>query len=173
MPAKRKPARKRASTRKPASANFAPNQLDQLRKTIRELWAKFEREMRKRKIEARIMAEARKARVEIESHVKALRDHGRNLARDLKTALADANHRELARKEALAKIGELRAELAAKGLDLRRKTEQLAKLAEESARRAAGIISGEEPHDSGATYQPHAAPAETVHPGGDEADEER
>ena len=75
----------------------------------------------------------------------------------MKSALSDASKREAARKEALAKIAELKAqyaktstglkaELAQKTAELRRKSEELMKLAGQSAHRAAEIIRSEEHH---------------------------
>ncbi len=75
----------------------------------------------------------------------------------MKSALSDTKKREAARKEALAKIAELKAqysktstglkaELAQKTAELRRKSEELMKLAGQSAHRAAEIIRSEEHH---------------------------
>jgi chromosome segregation ATPase len=150
MPTKKKPA-KRKKAAKPANG-----QLQQLRKTISGLKVRLDREMKARKVEARVKAEAQKARTQLASQIAALRDQGRKLASELKSALGDADKREAARKQALDKIAELKAEYAKKSADLRseltrattnlaHKTEELRKLAGEAAHRAVGIIRGEEP----------------------------
>ena len=152
MPTKKKPAkRKRAPKRKAA----ATGQLDQLRKTIKGLRTQLEREMKARRIEARVKAEAQKARAQLSSQIAALRDQGRRLASDLKSALGDASKRDSARKQALDKIEQLRAEYSKRTAEMRaelsratselgRKSEELRKLAGETAQRAVGIIRSQE-----------------------------
>ena len=151
MPAKKKPAKRIKA------ANPATRQLEQLRKTIKSLKIRLEREIKARKVEARVKAEAQKARAQLASQIAALRDQGRKLASELKSTLGDANKRDAARKQALDKIGELKAEYAQKSAQLRselsrattdlaHKSEELRKLAGEAAQRAVGIIRGEEPH---------------------------
>ncbi len=171
MPTKKKTAKRK----KPA--NPALRQLEQLRKTARMLRVKLERETRARKIEARVKSEAQKARALLASQIAALRDQGRKLATELRSALGDASKRDTARQQAIAKIAELRAEFAKKSAQLRselsrttaelaRKSEELKKLAGEAARRAVEIIRSEE-HDAapeaGASSEPHkeAPPDET------------
>src|ERR1700683_1047837 len=152
MPTKKNPAKRmKAAKKNPATA-----QLDQLRKTIRELRIKLERETRARKIEARVKSEAQKARAALASQITALRDQGRKLASDLKSALGDSRKRDAARQQAVAKIAELKAEYSKKSTELRselsrttsevaRKSEELKKLAGETAQRAVGIIRGAPP----------------------------
>ena len=72
--------------------------------------------------------------------MKALRDQGASLTKELKKAMSDASRRENARQQAVAKISELRAELARRTEELKRKSEELARLAMESAGRAKDII---------------------------------
>ena len=62
------------------------------------------------------------------------------MASQLKASFGDSKRVEEARKQAVAKIAELKSELARKSADLKRKTEELKKLAEESAMRAREII---------------------------------
>jgi len=164
MPKKKVPAK-----RKKKAANPALRQLKQLRKTVKGLRIQLERETRTRKIEARIKSEAQKARAQLASQIAALRDQGRKLASNLKSALGDASKRDAARQQALAKIAELKAEYAKKSAELRselsrttgelaRKSEELRKLAGEAAHRAVEIIRGEEHHaapEAGASSQPH------------------
>jgi transposase len=158
MPTRKKPVTKR----KAAKNNPAVRQLAQLRKTVKELRVKLERETRARKIEARIKSEAQKARAQLGSQISTLRDQGRKLATNLKSALGDAGKRDAARQQALAKIADLKAEYAKKSAEMRselsrttaelaRKSEELRKLAGEAAHRAVEIIRSEEPHTAPAT----------------------
>jgi chromosome segregation ATPase len=151
MPTKKKPIKRKRAAKK----NAALKQLDQMRKTVKGMRVKLEREIKARKIEARVRSEAQKARAQLASQIAALRDQGRKLASELKSALTDAKRRDAARQQALDKIAELRAEYAKKSADLRaelsratsdlgRKSEELKKLAGEAAHRAVGIIRGEE-----------------------------
>ena len=160
MPKKRTPA-KRKPAKKPA-----PGQLDILRRRVRELAVKLEREARARKLEARIKSEVQKAHSELRSQLKMLQVRGRKIATELRSAIGDANKREAARKEALRKIEGLRAEYSKKSAALRaeytkrtselksdlsrtaaelsRKSDELRKLAAESAHRAVEIIRSSE-----------------------------
>jgi chromosome segregation ATPase len=153
MPTKKKPVnRKKAAKKDPAM-----RQLAQLRKNVKELRVKLERETKARKIEARVKSEAQKARTQLAAQIAALRDQGRKLAINLKSALGDASKRDAARQQALAKIGELKAEYSKKSAEMRselsrttaelaRKSEELRKLAGEAAHRVVEIIRSEEPH---------------------------
>jgi len=153
MPTKKKPVKRKTTAKK---KNPALKQLEGLRKTVKQLRVKLERETRARKIEARVKSEAQKARAQLGSQIAALRDQGRKLASDLKSALGDSRNRDAARQQAVAKIAELKAEYPKKSNELRselsrttselaRKSEELRKLAGETAQRAVGIIRGEEP----------------------------
>ena len=151
MPTRKKPAKRKKAAKK----NPAMKQLEILRKTVKGLRIKLEREIRSRKIEARVKGEAQKARAQLASQIAALRDQGRKLASELKSALGDASKRDAARQQALAKIAELKAEYGKKTAEMRsqlsrttadlaRKSEELKKLAGETAQRAVGIIRGDE-----------------------------
>lgn len=151
MPTRKKPA----TRRKVAKKDPALRQLAQLRKTVRGLRVKLERETRARQIEARVKTEAQKARAQLASQISALRDQGRKLAANLKSALGDASKRDAARQQAVAKIAELKAEYSKKTAELRselshatselaRKSEELKKLAGEAAHRAIEIIRSDE-----------------------------
>ncbi len=171
------PTKKKTAKRKKA-VNPALKQLDQLRKTAKMLRVKLERETRARKIEARIKSEAQKARAMLASQIASLRDQGRKLGQNLKSALGDASKHDSARQQAIAKISELRAQYTKKSAELRselsrttaelaRKSEELRKLAGESAHRAVERIRGEEHHaapEAGASPEPHKAapPVETA-----------
>jgi len=151
---KKKPARQ---VKKKKAAKPGLGQLRQLQKTVKALRIKLERETRARKIEARVKSEAQKARAQLTSQIAALREQGRKLASELKSALGDASKRDSARQQALGKIAELKAEYAKKSAEMRsqlsrattelaRKSEELRKLAGETAHRAVDIIRGDEPH---------------------------
>jgi len=151
------PTKKKSSTpRKAAKKDPALRQLAQLRKTVKMLRTRLERETRARQLEARVKAEAQKARAQLASQITALRDQGRKLATNLKSALGDASKRDAARQQAIAKIAALKSEYSKKTADLRselshataelgRKSEELKKLAGEAAHRAVEIIRSEEP----------------------------
>jgi len=144
MPTKKKSTRTKRSARRSSKSTGrgATGQLQKLGATIRELRAKLESEVRTHKMNKRLLAEAKKAREQVVTQMKALRDQGRGLAAQLKSTLGDANKREQARKEALAMIAQLRGELGKRTSELKRKSEELARLAEESAGRARDIIVG-------------------------------
>src|SRR5260370_38419906 len=108
MPTKKKPVRRT----KAAKNNPALRQIAQLRKTVKALRIKLERETKARKIEARVKSEAQKARAQLASQIAALRDQGRKLATNLKSALGDASKRDAARQQALPKSRELKTEAA-------------------------------------------------------------
>jgi chromosome segregation ATPase len=153
MPTSKKPAKRRTAAKRPSG------QLEQLRKTIKGLRSQLEREIKARKVEARVKSEAQKARAQLASQIAALREQGRKLASELKSAVGDAGKREAARKQALdkiaqlkqdssTKVAQLRSELSQKTAELSRKSEELKKLAGETAHRAVGIIRGDAPQAS-------------------------
>ena len=167
------PVKKKSQKKTKRGANPALRQVEQLRKSVKILKLKLEREVKARKLEQRVKGEAKAAGAKLSTQLKSLRDQGKKLANDLKSALSDASKREAARKEALAKIAELkaqysktstglRAELSQKTAELRRKSEELMKLAGQSAHRAAEIIRSEEHHPSEAEK---AEAAESSYPG--------
>ena len=136
---KGKPARKRT---KPAASG---SQLMQLRSMVSQLRDRIEKEAHARKLDSRLISEAKRARDEIVRQVTSLRDQGKRLAEQLHSTLTDAKKREKARQDALAIVTELREELARKTEDLRSKTLELRDLAQESAQRAREIIQGARP----------------------------
>jgi chromosome segregation ATPase len=166
------PTRKKTSKKVKRKGNPAQRQVEQLRKSFKVLKTRLERETRARKIEARIKREAEMAGARLGKQLKALREQGKKLASELKSALNDAGKRDAARKEALTRIeklkaqyaktsAELKTELAQKTADLRRKSEELMKLAGDSAHRAVEIIRGQEHHD--------APQAESSYPTGEQS----
>jgi len=134
-------------------------ELDQLRKKVKELTLRLVREAKARKLEARLAAEAKKARQQLTGEIKVLREQGRKLASQLKATLGDAGKREQAFKEARAKVAELKVELGRRTADLRRKSAELRKLAEDSAHRSAAIIQGDAPHAAEPVAPEPVAPA--------------
>jgi chromosome segregation ATPase len=151
------------STKRPSAGVVVARELDQLKKKVKELSLKLEREAKARKLDAQQAVEARKARAQLTKELTALREHGRKLASRLKSTLGAASKREQALKAARGKLVELREELGRKTADLRRKSAELKKLAGESARRAAAIIRG----DAQRAAEPAepAAPAAPLEPG--------
>ena len=141
--------KKTVSKRKPASKRTKPaasgSQLEQLRSMVSQLRDRIEKEAHARKLDSRLISEARRARDEIVRQVTSLRDQGKKLAGQLQSTLTDAKKREKARQDALAIVTELREELARKTEDLRLKTVELRNLAQESAQRAREIIQGAPP----------------------------
>jgi uncharacterized protein YkwD len=144
---KKKPARKRAA------ANPS-RQIAMLRAEVKALKTKLVRESQSGRLNARLLAEAKKARAQVIKQVTALRTQGRKLATQLKGTLGDSRRREQARKEAMARVAELRAELGRRTDELRRKSEELKRLAQESAERAVEIIRSE--HQAAPPSQPSA-----------------
>ena len=139
-------AAKKMSNGKPGAMSVVARELDQLRKKTKELTLRLEREAKARKLDARLAAEARKAREQLARQVAALRQEGKKLATGLKSALGNADKRQQALTEARDKIAELKSELVRKSGDLKRKSTELKKLVKESAHRAAAIIREEGEH---------------------------
>jgi chromosome segregation ATPase len=121
---------------------------------VQELRAKLAQATDKRRLDLRLLNEAKRAREQVLRQVNALREQGRKLAGELRKALTESDRRHKAREQALAKIAELKTELRRKTEELKRKSHELAELARESAHRARAIL--QERPESG---QQHAAPA--------------
>ncbi len=157
MAAKKTARPSRSRTREAASATAA--QLKQLRATVQELRAKLAQATHKRRLDGRVLSEAKRVREQVSRQMNALREQGRKLAGELKKALTEGDRRRQAREQALAKIAELKAELARKTEELKRKSHELVELARESAHRARAILQ-EQPESA----QPQTAPAGEVKP---------
>lgn len=134
--------KKQPAKKKPAAANPA-RQIAALRAEVKALSAKLARESRAGQLNVRLLTEAKKARAELTRQVTALRSQGKKLASQLKSTLGDSRRRDAARKQAIARVAELRKELALRTDEVRRKSEELRRLAQESAQRAVEIIRGE------------------------------
>jgi len=145
MPQKRKTVSKRKPARQRSKPAAGGSQLSQLRSMVSQLRTRIEKEARARKLDSRLIGEARRARDEIVRQVTSLRDQGKKLAEQLQSTLTDAKKREKARQDVLAIVSELREELTRKTEDLRLKTVELRNLAQESAQRAREIIQGAPP----------------------------
>ncbi len=115
-------------------------QLKQLRSTVKELRTRLEREAKRRRLDLRLLGEAKKARLRISKQVEELKKQGGKLVKQLRVALTDSKARDKARKDALDKVAALREELRRKTEELKGKSFELAKLAKESAERAREII---------------------------------
>jgi chromosome segregation ATPase len=172
MPTKKKPAK---VARKPTPAKKTPAkggvsamasaQLKQLQKTVIMLKSRLEKEAKANATASKVVAEAKKARDALMGQLKALRDEGSYLTKELKRALGDADKREAARRQAVEKLAELRAELARRTEELKRKSEELAKLARDSAERAKDIVLSEStstPAKTSSTIETDSVTAETM-----------
>lgn len=154
-----KKATQSSSSRGRDASAASAGQLKQLRATVQELRTKLVQAAEKRRLDSRLLNEAKSAREQVSRQMNALREQGRKLAGELKKALTDSDRRQKAREQALAKIAELKAELARKTEELKRKSHELADLARESAHQARAILR-EQPESA----QPQAAPAAETRP---------
>jgi len=140
MAAKKKAAARRSPAARRSRSASGSSQIQQLRATVKQLRKRIEEEARARRLDSRLIAEARRARDQLTKQVTALRDQGKKLAEQLRGILTDSKKREKARQDALAVVAELREELARRTEELRQKTLELKDLARESADRAREII---------------------------------
>jgi DNA repair exonuclease SbcCD ATPase subunit len=153
------------STAGRSASNTVSRELDQLRKKVKELALKLEREVKARKLDFRLAAEAKRTREQMTKEIKTLQEQARGLASQLKSTLSNANKREQLLKEARSKLTEFKLELGRKTAELRHKSGELKKLAEESAHRAAAIIRADLPDAAEPVETEPAASAATVDPG--------
>jgi chromosome segregation ATPase len=149
---------KSGKARRPAKS-ASPGRIAQLEAMVGKLRASLVAEAKRRKLDQRLLAEAKRARDAVGRQMSALRVQGSKLAAQIKRAAHDNRTLEQARKTALAKVEELRAELHEKSEEVRRTSAELAKLAGESATRAREIV-----HGGGLGLEPHHEPdVEGVH----------
>jgi chromosome segregation ATPase len=154
-PAKSGKARTPAKSAKSAS----PGRIAQLEAMVGKLRSSLVAEAKRRKLDQRVVAEAKRARDALAKQMSALRVQGSKLAAQIKHAANENRTLEQARKAALAKVEELRAELHEKSEEVRRTSAELAKLARESATRAREIV-----HSRGLGLEaPHDPDVEGVH----------
>lgn len=135
------------------SAKPAAGRIAQLEAMVGKLRASLLAEAQRRKLDQRVVAEAKRARDAVIRQMSALRAQGLKLAGQIKRAAAEKHTLEQARRAALAKAEELRAELHEKSEEVRRTSAELAKLARESATRAREIV-----HSRGLGVEPHHDP---------------
>ena len=104
----------RPSRSRPRKAASAPaGQLTQLRAKVQELREKLAQTTHKRRLDSRLLNEAKRAREQVSRQMNALREQGRKLAGELKKALTESDRRNKAREQTLAKVKELKAKAAA------------------------------------------------------------
>ena len=160
-PAQSGQARKPAKAAKGAksSKSVSPGRIAQLEAMVGKLRKSLVAEAQRRKLDQRILAEAKRARDAVAKQMSALRAQGAKLAADIKRAAHENHTLEQARRAAAAKVEELRADLHEKSEEVRRTSAELAKLARESATRAREIV-----HGRGLELEPHHDPdIEGVH----------
>jgi chromosome segregation ATPase len=135
------------------------SRIAQLESMVNKLRASLVAEAQRRKLDQRVLADAKRARDAVAKQMSALRTQGVKLAVQIKRAAHENRTLEQARRTALAKVDELRAELHDKSEEVRRTSAELAKLARESATRARDIV-----HSRGLGLEPHHDPdVEGVH----------
>ena len=127
----------------------ASGRIGQLEAMVLKLRAALVTEARRRKLDQRVLAEAKRAREGVAKQMSALRAQGSKLAAEIKRAAHENRTLERARRTALAKVEELREELRHKSEEVRRTSGELAKLARESASRAREIV-----HSRGVAMEP-------------------
>jgi hypothetical protein len=66
---------KTSSIKKPSAGRIVARELDLLKKKVKELTLRLEREAKARKLEAQLAAEAKKAREQLSKEMTAVREH--------------------------------------------------------------------------------------------------
>ncbi len=164
----RRPARAKNSSAAGTVSAIATAQINQLRKKVEDLKTRLAKEASRRASEVTMLRDAKKARDALSQQMKAFKQQGESLSRQLKKALTDADKREKARQQALSKIAELRSDLARKTDELKRRSGELAKLARESAGRAREIIMGGGPSQPKEPSGEGSPPSEAASPAGEQ-----
>jgi chromosome segregation ATPase len=82
------------SSGKSGAGRAVARELDQLKKKVKELALRLEHEAKARELAARLAEEAKKAREQLTREIKALREQGRKMASELKSAITDAKQTE-------------------------------------------------------------------------------
>jgi hypothetical protein len=161
-----KPDKSRESGKIAKSARpAASGQVAKLEAMVGKLRASLVAEVQRRKLDQRVLPEVKRARDGMAKQMSALRAEGLKLVAQIKRVAHENHTLEQARRTALAKVEELRAQLQEKGEEVRRTSAELAKLARESATRAREIVHGRglglEPHHEDADQ--HDADIDSVH----------
>ena len=152
---------------KPRSGQPKPRsgQIDQLRATILSLRSKLEQEARQRRLHMSLAQASKEARSKIARQVEVLKGRGESLARQLRDAIAEGEKRQKkVRDEAIAKVAELRKELALRTAELKRKSVELSRLAMESVERARAIVTEPPPAPGDTSASLPGQPAAPVTP---------
>jgi hypothetical protein len=136
------------STGKRSATNAVTRELERLRRRVKEVTLRLEREANARKLEAGLTAAAKKARTQLTGQIRTLTAQGRRLASELKSAVTESTKRQQLHQKALATIAGLKAELAPNATESKRKSHELGNLAEESVHRAATIARGQRQLDA-------------------------
>jgi chromosome segregation ATPase len=127
----------------------ASGRIGQLEAMVIKLRAALVTETQRRRLDQRVLADAKRAREGVAKQMAALRAQGSKLAAEIKRAAHENRTLEQARRTALAKVEELREELRDKSEEVRRTSSELAKLTRESASRAREIV-----HSRGVAMEP-------------------
>jgi chromosome segregation ATPase len=136
MAAKKKATRvRRKPSRGATVAKVAAKQLNQLKATVKDLKNRLVREARRRQVDAKMTAAARKARQAVNQQVTKLRAEGRKLAGDLKTTLNKVKSHERAWRDAQSQVKALNAQLKRKDEELAGKRIEIERLSRELAAR--------------------------------------
>jgi len=152
-------SRKPATAAKSVKSAASPSRVAQLEAMVGKLRASLVAEAQRHKLDQRVVTEAKRARDAVAKQMATLRAQGLKLATQIKHAAHENHALEQARRTAMAKVEELRAELHDKSEEVRRTSAELAKLARESATRAREIV-----HSRGLGLEPHHDPdLEGVH----------
>jgi chromosome segregation ATPase len=133
---------RKTSSRGAKVAKVAASQLNQLKITVRGLKNRLLQEARRRQVDAKVMAAARKARQAVNQQVAKLRAEGRKLAGDLKATLDKVKRHEDASRDAQSRVKALNSELKRKNQELARKTAEVERLSRElQERRTSASVS--------------------------------
>lgn len=139
---KKKSTRARKSGGRGAKvAKVAAKQLNQLKAAVKDLKNRLVREARRRQVDAKMTAAAKKARQAVTQQVTKLRAEGRKLADELKTTVSKVKSHERARRDAQSQVKALNAELKRKDQELANKTAEIGRLSKELAARPAAAPS--------------------------------
>jgi chromosome segregation ATPase len=121
--------RKRSPGAKVAKvAKVAAKELNQLKATVKGLKNRLLQEVRRRQMDAKLMAAARKTRQAVNQQVTKFRAEGRKLAGELKATLERVKRHESASRDAQAQVRTLTAQLRRKDQELSRKDAEIERL---------------------------------------------
>jgi chromosome segregation ATPase len=136
---------RRALSRGAKVAKVASKQLNQLKVTVKGLKNRLLQEARRRQVDVKVMAAARKARQAVNQQVTKLRAEGRKLAGELKATFDKVKSHERAWRDAQSQVKALNAQLKRKDQELARKNAEIELLSKELEARQAATPSGGAP----------------------------